>query len=275
MPHILSTIISEKRNELARAQARNALAEMRLRAFAAPPARDFKASLISVIASGRPAVIAEIKRASPSQGVIRQEYQPDEIAMDYEHHGAACISVLTDMKFFQGLPEHLVQVRAATRLPLLRKDFMIDPYQVFESRILGADCVLLIVAALEPDQLVSLLELSRSLGMQALVEVHTAAEITIALDAGADMIGINNRDLSTFTTDIGTSTRLAPLIPDSCLVVSESGITSAQDIDRLRESRINAFLVGEAFMRQTSPGRALQKLFAASTHTPCLSFQAQ
>lgn len=272
MPHILSAILSEKRAELARAQARTPLADMRLGALSAPPARDFLGSLNASIASGKPAVIAEIKRASPSQGLLRQEYKPDEIAMDYEHHGASCISVLTDVKFFQGLPEHLVQARAATSLPVLRKDFMIDPYHIYESRILGADCVLLIVAALAPTQLISMHELSRSLGMQVLVEVHTADEITLALDAGAEMIGINNRDLATFSTDIGTSIRLAPLIPDSCLVVAESGIKHTEDVIHLRENKINAFLVGEAFMRRPSPGHALHTLFSAPTSTLASQF---
>lgn len=267
MPHILSTILSEKRIEIVRAQAQCALADMRVNALTAPPARDFMGGLNASIACGEPAVIAEIKRASPSQGVLRKEYKPDEIAMDYEHHGASCLSILTDVNFFQGSPAHLIQARAATRLPVLRKDFMIDPYQIYESRFLGADCVLLIVAALTPAQLISLHALSRSLGMQVLVEVHTAEEITLALDAGADMIGINNRDLATFYTDINTSIRLAPLIPDSCLVVAESGIKHRQDVMRLRDNKINAFLVGEAFMRQTSPGQALQTLFSASPST--------
>lgn len=267
MSHILSAILEEKRLEVASATVRRSLAEMRDRASSGPPVRDFMGSLESAVARGKPAIIAEIKRASPSQGVLRQEYMPDAIALDYERHGASCISVLTDVKFFQGLPEHLVQARAATRLPVLRKDFMIDPYQIYESRALGADCVLLIVAALSPTQLAALLGLSRSLGMQVLVEVHTPSEVRIALDAGANLIGINNRDLASFSTDVETTIKLAPLIPSSCLVVAESGIKSIEDVRRLREKHITAFLIGEAFMRRPSPGQALHALFSVPTPT--------
>ena len=272
MSHILSAILEEKRLEIKNATAHRPLAEMRDRALLGPPVRDFMGSLKASIARGKLAVIAEIKRASPSQGLLRREYLPDAIALDYERHGASCISVLTDAKFFQGLPAHLVQVRAATRLPILRKDFMIDPYQIYESRALGADCVLLIVAALLPTQLAALLDLSHTLGMNALVEVHTPHEIRIALDAGANFVGINNRDLASFSTDIETSIKLSPLVPSSCLVVTESGIKCAEDVGRLREKGITAFLVGEAFMRQPSPGQALHALF--STPVSATSVQA-
>lgn len=238
--------------------------EMQDSARLASPPRDFIGNLRTAITSGKSAIIAEIKRASPSKGVIRQQFMPDVIARDYERYGASCISVLTDVKFFQGSPEHLVQARAATRLPVLRKDFLIDPYQIYESRALGADCVLLIVAALSPIQLADLLDLTHTLGMHALVEVHAPSEVTIALDAGAHLIGVNNRDLTSFSTDIGTTIRISSLIPNSCLLVSESGITTAEDVRRLREHNISAFLVGEAFMRHPSPGQALHEMFAAA-----------
>jgi indole-3-glycerol phosphate synthase len=240
------------------------MAEMQERALLGPAPRGFARSLRASIARGQPAVIAEIKRASPSQGVIRQQFMPEAIARDYERHGASCISVLTDVEFFRGSPEHLVQARAATHLPVLRKDFLIDPYQIYESRALGADCILLIVAALSPAQLVEFLDLAETLGMDALVEVHTPDEVATAVAAGAELVGINNRDLSSFSTDIGTTIRMSSLVPPSCLLVSESGIATAEDVRRLREHKVGAFLVGEAFMRRPSPGQALYELFAVT-----------
>jgi indole-3-glycerol phosphate synthase len=262
MANILSAILDVKRAEIRRATARQSMAEVRERALWSSRPRGFIKRLKATVGNGHPAVIAEIKRASPSRGLIRQDFMPDEIAQDYERHGASCISVLTDVDFFGGSPEHLVQARAATRLPMLRKDFLIDPYQIYESRALGADCVLLIVAALPPDRLLELLDLTRRLGMDALVEVHTSNEIAIALQVGAEFIGINNRDLTNFSTDIQTTIRLSALIPSSCLIVSESGIATADDVGRLNKHKINVFLIGEAFMRCPSPGQALSELFS-------------
>lgn len=266
MTHILSSILEVKRHEISCATARVSMSEMQEKAQLGSPPRNFIGNLRAAVASGQPAVIAEIKRASPSQGVIRQQFMPDAIARDYERHGASCISVLTDVEFFQGSPGHLAQARAATCLPVLRKDFLIDPYQIYESRALGADCILLIVAALSPTQLAELLDLTRTLGMDALVEVHAPSEVTIALDAGAELIGVNNRDLTSFSTDIGTTIRISSRIPNSCLLVSESGITTVEDVRRLREHKVSAFLVGEAFMRHPSPGQALHEMFATAPY---------
>ena len=222
-----------------------------------PPVRDFVAAL----RAKRPAVIAEIKRASPSKGLLRQNFDPAAIARSYEEGGAACMSVLTDREFFQGAPEHLSAARAACALPALRKDFLIDPYQVMEARALGADCVLLIVACLADVEMRELEALARSLGMAVLVEVHDAAELERALALKTPLIGINNRNLRSFETRLETTLDLLPRIPDDRLVITESGILAKADVKRMREHGVHAFLVGEAFMRADDPGAELRKLF--------------
>jgi indole-3-glycerol phosphate synthase len=207
-------------------------------------------------------VIAEIKRASPSRGVLRQDFDPAAIAKSYENAGAACMSVLTDKEFFQGSPNHLVEARTACALPALRKDFLIDPYQVSEARALGADCVLLIVACLEDREMRELEKLARSLGMAVLVEVHDAGELDRALELQTPLIGINNRNLRTFETRLETTLDLLPRVPKDRIVITESGILSPADVARLRAQGVNAFLVGEAFMRAADPGAALRALFS-------------
>lgn len=232
---------------------------------AAPPVRDFVAALRARVECGRPAVIAEVKKASPSKGLLRPDFRPADIAASYARHGAACLSVLTDRAFFQGAPEYLMQARAACPLPVLRKDFVIDALQVDEARALGADCVLLIVAAFPADtaraQLLALEARARALGMAVLVEAHDRAELELALGLQTPLIGVNNRDLRTFVTRIDTSIELARLVPSDRLLVTESGIATAEDVARLRAAGIMAFLVGEAFMRAPDPGAELARLF--------------
>jgi indole-3-glycerol phosphate synthase len=210
-----------------------------------------------------PAVIAEIKKASPSKGVIRENFNPAEIAKSYEKGGAACLSVLTDKQYFQGSPEYLKQARAACKLPVLRKDFMIDPYQVYEARAMGADCILLIVAALELAQMKALEELSHDLGMAVLVEVHDADELQLALKLETPLIGINNRNLRTFDVTLQTTLDLLKLMPEDRFVVTESGIFTPEDVSLMMSNHVNAFLVGEAFMRQPDPGVELARVFAS------------
>jgi indole-3-glycerol phosphate synthase len=224
----------------------------------APPVRDFVAAL----RAKRPAVIAEIKRASPSKGLLRSNFDPAAIAKSYEKGGAACMSVLTDMEFFQGAAEHLSVARAACTLPVLRKDFLIDPYQVFESRALGADCVLLIVACLGDAEMRELEALARGAGMAVLVEVHDGAELERALRLETPLLGINNRNLRTFETRLETTLDLLPRVPSDRLVITESGILSRADVARMRQRGVEAFLVGEAFMRARDPGAELKALFA-------------
>jgi indole-3-glycerol phosphate synthase len=223
--------------------------------------RDFVAALRAKIAAGRPAVIAEVKKASPSKGVLRADFDPAAIARSYAASGAACLSVLTDRQFFQGAPEHLAAARGACALPVLRKDFVVDPYQVHEARALGADCILLIVAALEAARMRELEALALGLGMAVLVEVHDAAELDRALALSSPLVGINNRDLRTFDTRLETTLDLLPRIPAERLVVTESGILARADVERMRSHGVNAFLVGEAFMRAAEPGSALAALF--------------
>jgi len=236
------------------------LQQMAALAVDVPPPRGFARRVRNVMASG-PAVIAEIKKASPSAGVIRPDFQPEDIAESYEAGGAAGLSVLTDTRYFQGANAYLQRARKACNLPVLRKDFMIDPWQIHESRWLGADCILLIVAALEPGRLQELDGLARHIGLDVLVEVHDEKELELALATGATLIGVNNRDLRTFGTDLGVSERLRPLIPRSRLMVTESGIRNREDVLRMLRADVQAFLVGEAFMRSPDPGAALQKLF--------------
>jgi indole-3-glycerol phosphate synthase len=245
-----------KRAEVAAAKKR--ITDIKARAAAAPPVRDFLAAL----RAKQPAVIAEIKRASPSRGVLRADYDPAAIAKSYENAGAACMSVLTDMEFFQGAPEHLTQARSACGLPALRKDFLIDPYQVYEARALGADCVLLIVACLDDARMRELESLAHKVGMAVLVEVHDAAELARALKLKTPLIGINNRNLRSFETRLETTIELLPRIPPGRLVITESGILSKTDVARMRQNGVHAFLVGEAFMRAPDPGAELKTLFS-------------
>jgi indole-3-glycerol phosphate synthase len=252
---ILDRILAVKRAEVAAAKRAAPDVETRSRAALAP--RDF----VGALRAKKPAVIAEIKRASPSKGLLRADFDPAAIARSYERAGAACMSVLTDREFFQGSPEDLIKARAACALPALRKDFLIDPYQVFEARAFGADCVLLIAACLDDAQMRSLEKLAHSLGMAVLVEVHDAAELERALALDTPLIGINNRNLRTFETRLETTLDLLPRLPAGRLVVTESGILSAEDVRRMRGHGVDTFLVGEAFMRAGDPGKALENLF--------------
>ena len=262
MSDILSQILARKAQEIRERSARVPLAELRARAQDEPPARGFASALRSRIAAGNAAVIAEVKKASPSQGVIRADFRPAEIANSYAAGGAACLSVLTDVYFFQGSDAYLQQARAACALPVLRKDFTIDAYQVYEARALGADCILLIVAALDDAQLLDFSLLAHEIGMDVLVEAHDGAELERALKTPASLIGINNRDLRTFATSLDTTLALRERVPPERLLVTESGIHTRADVARLREAGVNAFLVGEAFMRAEDPGAELQRLFS-------------
>ena len=258
-PDILECILARKREELETARATVPLAEIQRRAAAAPPLRDFVGALKAKISAGRPAVIAEIKKASPSKGLLRADFEPAAIARGYEAGGAACLSVLTDRDFVQGAPEHLAQERTACSLPVLRKDFVTEPYQVFESRALGADCILLIAAALARQDMQGLEASARSLGMAVLVEVHDGAELEAALTLQTPLLGINNRNLRTFQTRLETTLDLLPRIPTGKIVVTESGIAGRADIAMLMGNGVSGFLVGEAFMRAPDPGKALQE----------------
>lgn len=260
-PQILARILRRKAEEVAAAAAARPLRELSTQVAAAPPVRPFAAALRACIAAGRPAVIAEIKKASPSKGVLREDFRPAAIAATYERHGAACLSVLTDTDFFRGALPDLLAARGACTLPVLRKDFMIDAYQVYESRLAGADCILLIVAALGDAQLVELSQLALELGMDVLVEVHDGAELERALMLDLPLIGINNRNLRTFETTLQTTLDLLGHIPGNRLVVTESGILSREDVALMRSRGVNAFLVGEAFMKADDPGRQLAALF--------------
>jgi len=263
MSDILRRILDSKRAEVAAAQRAVSRSEIEARARAAAPARDFLGAIRAKRAARQPAVIAEIKRASPSKGLLRADFDPGAIARAYEAAGAACLSVLTDAPYFQGAPEHLVAARAACALPALRKDFMIDAYQVFEARALGADCILLIVAALAPAEMAALEALAIEQGMAVLVEVHDAAELERALALKTPLLGINNRDLRSFETRLETTLDLLPRIPADRIVVTESGIGAPADVARMRANGVGAFLVGEAFMRAPDPGAALSSLFAS------------
>ena len=256
---VLDRILSYKADELAYRRRKQPLRDVRDAAETAAPARGFAAA----VNSRKPAVIAEIKKASPSRGLIRDHFDPVAIAASYEAAGAACLSVLTDENFFQGSDEHLAHAKAATRLPVLRKDFVIDEYQVFEARALGADCILLIAAALEPERIALFAGLAAQLGLDALIEVHNARELDAALGAGPTLLGINNRDLRTFDTSLETTLSLLPEVPKGTTVVTESGIRTREDVQRMRGAGVEAFLVGEAFMRASDPGSALRDLFHA------------
>ena len=261
MSDILERILAVKRAEVASAQAARPLELLRRDAQSAPVLRDFEGALRAKIAAGRPAVIAEVKKASPSKGVLRPDFRPAEIGRSYAQHGAACLSVLTAREFFQGDPAYLAQARAASGLPVLRKDFIIDPYQVVEARAMGADCILLIVAALDLPALQGLEALAHELGLAVLVEVHDAAELELALRLRTPLLGINNRNLRTFETRLETTLGLLPSIPGDRLVITESGVLAPEHVRRMRENGVDAFLVGEAFMRAPDPGAELARLF--------------
>jgi indole-3-glycerol phosphate synthase len=262
VPDILQRILQTKRAEVSAAKAAVPLAEMERRAREAPVVRDFVGALRAKIAAGKPAVIAEVKRASPSKGLLRENFDPAEIARSYERGGAACLSVLTDREYFQGAPQHLVAARAACGLPVLRKDFTIDPYQVFEARAMGADCILLIAAALELSVMRELEAAAEGLGMAVLVEVHDAKELEAALGLRTPLVGINNRSLRTFETRLETTIELRKSVPRGRIVVTESGVLERKDVELLRGAEVGAFLIGEAFMRAPDPGQALSGLFS-------------
>lgn len=261
MSDILNRILARKAEEIAERSARLPLAELRARVADQPDTRGFAAALESCVEAGRAAVIAEIKKASPSKGVIRADFDPVAIAQSYQRGGASCLSVLTDVDFFQGADAYLQQVRAACGLPLLRKDFTIDAYQVYEARVIGADCILLIAAALDDETLMDLALLAADLDLDVLVEVHDGDELERALEIPAPLIGINNRNLRSFEVSLETSVNLRRNVPAERLLVSESGIATREDVAHLRTAGIHAFLVGEAFMRATDPGSELQRLF--------------
>jgi indole-3-glycerol phosphate synthase len=259
MADILDRILARKREELESARAAVPLAEMRRRAAEARPPRDFVGALRTKIAAGRPAVIAEIKKASPSKGLLRADFDPAAIARSYQAGGAACLSVLTDRDFFQGANEFLAQARSACTLPVLRKDFITEPYQVFESRALGADCILLIAAALARQDMQGLEAAAHALGMAVLVEVHDAAELDAALALHTPLLGINNRDLRSFHTSLQTTLDLLPRIPSGRIVVAESGIAGRADVLMLMGRGVPGFLIGEVLMRAPDPGAALRE----------------
>jgi len=262
IPDILKKIISRKIEEIAERKQGCALPEMRQRAEAADELRGFADAIRAKIKTGDAAVIAEIKKASPSKGVMRENFKPADIAASYEKAGAACISVLTDADFFQGSEEYLQQARAACSLPVIRKDFIIDPYQVYESRAIGADCILLIVAALNNVQLSELSSLAQELNMDVLVEVHDAEELERAMLLKLPLVGINNRNLRTFEVDLQNTLDLLKQIPDDRIVITESAIHNKEDVTLMRENAVNAFLVGEVFMRAEDPGVELARLFS-------------
>lgn len=262
MSDILNKIIATKRKEIAAALAVKPLALVESEALAQSVPRDFVGAIRHKIACGQPAVIAEIKKASPSKGVIRPDFRPAEIAQSYEKHGAACLSVLTDRDYFQGAPEYLQVARAACALPVLRKDFMVDPYQVSEARAMGADCILLIAAALALKDMQDLEALAHSYGMAVLVEVHNGEELDAALQLKTPLLGINNRNLRTFEVTLDTTFGLLARIPAERIVVTESGIVKPEDVALMRAHKVDSFLVGEAFMRAPEPGVELARLFA-------------
>ncbi|HCJ29084.1 MAG TPA: indole-3-glycerol phosphate synthase TrpC [Pseudomonas sp.] len=271
VPTVLEKIIARKREEVAERRARVGLAELEGLAAAADPVRGFARSLQEQVRNKQPAVIAEVKKASPSKGVLREDFVPADIARSYEAGGATCLSVLTDIDFFQGADEYLQQARAACKLPVIRKDFMVDPYQVVEARALGADCILLIVAALEDAQMAELADVASAQGLDVLVEVHDGAELERALRLETPLLGINNRNLHTFELSLETTLDLLPRIPRDRLVVTESGILHRADVELMEINEVYAFLVGEAFMRAEQPGVELQRLFFPGRARPRLA----
>jgi indole-3-glycerol phosphate synthase len=261
MSDILNKILATKRDEVATSKGIVSLEQLQKQAEAQPEPRDFVGAIHAKVVANKPAVIAEIKKASPSKGIIRADFNPAEIAKSYEKGGAACLSVLTDVDYFQGSAEYLKQARAACKLPVLRKDFMIDSYQVFEARAMGADCILLIVAALELKQMRALEQLAHELGMAVLVEVHNADELELALQLDTPLVGINNRNLRTFDVTLQTTLDLLKVLPEDRFVVTESGIFTPEDVKLMQDHDVHAFLVGEAFMRQSEPGVELARVF--------------
>lgn len=260
VPSILQRILQRKGEEIAAGKAITPMPELVAQARDCAPVRGFENAMRWALSQG-PAVIAEIKKASPSAGVIREDFQPGAIASSYQSGGAACLSVLTDKDFFQGDARYLQEARNACSLPVLRKDFIIDPWQVLESRVMGADCILLIASALEQALMQELLQLARETGMDVLIEVHDEAEMERALRLDHDLLGVNNRNLNTFETSLATSERLKKMLTGEQLLVTESGIRTAADVKRMQRSGINAYLVGEAFMREKDPGLALKRMF--------------
>jgi indole-3-glycerol phosphate synthase len=261
-PTVLKKILDRKREEIAERIARVSIAQLQEQIRSASAPRGFVQSIEAKLAAGKSAVIAEVKKASPSKGVIREDFNPADIALSYEMGGAACLSVLTDADFFQGAEAHLQQARAACSLPVIRKDFIIDPYQVYEARAIGADCILLIAAALDDEAMTDLNKLAQRLGMDVLIEVHNAEELARTLPLGNRLVGINNRNLHNFETSLQNTFDLLTSISSDYIVVTESGIHTAEDVSAMREHGVNAFLVGEAFMRAPEPGEKLAELFA-------------
>ena len=261
-PDVLKKILARKREEVTERSAKVSIDDLKNQITTASPVRGFIKAIQDKLAIGQAAVIAEVKKASPSKGLLRENFLPADIAASYQAGGAACLSVLTDKDFFQGSEAYLVEARGACSLPVIRKDFIVDPYQVFEARALGADCILLIVAALDDEPLKTLHDLANSLGMDVLVEVHDADELQRALQLNLSLVGINNRNLRTFETSLQTTLDLLSDIPDNVVVVSESGLHKTEDIALLRQHHVNTFLIGEAFMRQENPGEALRRLVA-------------
>lgn len=260
LPDVLVRILQRKREEIIEHCAVISLEEMIKKAGQAEPVRGFIRSIENKLSNNKPAVIAEIKKASPSKGVLRENFFPAEIAQSYERGGAACLSVLTDVDYFQGSEQYLKEARESCSLPVIRKDFIIDPYQVYEARAMNADCILLIVSALDDENLNALLKLAHQLDMDVLMEVHDETEMSRALDTGARLIGINNRNLSTFETSLQTTLKMLD-VPEDKILVTESGIHHVEDVRLMRDNDVNVFLVGEAFMRADDPGAMLQTLF--------------
>ncbi len=261
-PDILQKILQRKVEEITAATALESLQDLSKRAEGAQPVRGFIRAIENKISAGNAAVIAEIKKASPSKGVMRENFIPADIAKSYEKGGAACLSILTDKDFFQGAPEYLQQARDATNLPVIRKDFIVDPYQVYEARAMNADCILLIVSALGDAMLNELLGLAHHLQMDVLMEVHDRDEMQRAIDSGAKLIGVNNRNLRTFDVSLQTTLDMLDMLPEDRILVTESGIHVPEDVKLMRENRVNSFLVGEAFMRADEPGEKLLELFS-------------
>jgi indole-3-glycerol phosphate synthase len=261
-PTVLRRIIARKWEEIAERKVQVSLEQLKVSAAQQPPARGFVKAIENKIAQGKAGVIAEIKKASPSKGVIREHFVPAELARSYEQGGAACLSILTDVDFFQGADVYLQEARAAANLPVIRKDFLVDEYQIYEARAMGADCVLLIVSALSMEKLKELNALAQSIGLDVLVEVHDAAELAIALELPNKLIGINNRNLHTFEVTLEATYQLLDKIGSDRIVVTESGILTPADVQAMRNKNVNAFLVGEAFMRADEPGMALAEFFA-------------
>ncbi|WP_086930937.1 indole-3-glycerol phosphate synthase TrpC [Agarilytica rhodophyticola] len=262
-PDILKKIIARKYQEVEERSHFRKLSELQSLARDCAPARGFVNAMEQRIKAGEPAIIAEIKKASPSKGVIREDFDPAAIAKSYESGGAACLSVLTDEDFFQGSDEYLQLARGVCQLPVIRKDFIVDPYQVFEAKVINADCILLIVAALEKQQLTDLHDLAVELGLDVLVEVHDRQELELALELDSKLVGINNRDLRSFDVSLNTTLSLLDMIPNERIVVTESGIHSTSDVATMRDHDVHAFLVGESFMRAAEPGEKLRELFFA------------